>query len=312
MAAIGFELHFDPAGGGVQNGAVTEQVELRGEDGLRLVADAYGPADGPPAYFFHGSGQTRQSWGRAATELGRQGWRAYTVDHRGHGDSDRHDAGGYEHHDVAQDVLALCAAERRRPLVVGASLGGSAALVAQGEVDAQLYRGLVLVDITPTVDIAGARRIITFMSANPDGFATLEEAAAAIGAYRGADKGAPSPQGLTRVLRRNDAGRWNWHWDPRLLDSRRPWLDDPAAATAAQERLRGLMTGGAQRLDVPVLLVRGASSDVVTPDAARELLQIVPHATYVDVTDAGHMVAGDRNDAFTAAVLAFAAPLLEA
>lgn len=286
-----------------------ETVELRGEDGLRLVADAYGPPDGPPALFFHGSGQTRQSWGRAAVELGRQGWRAYTVDHRGHGDSDRHHAGRYEHRDVAQDVIALCAALHRRPLVIGASLGGSAALVAQGEVDEQLYRGLVLVDITPTVDVAGARRIIAFMSANPHGFATLEAAATAIGAYRGEGRGAPSPQGLTRVLRRDDAGRWHWHWDPRLLDSRKPWLADPAAAQQAQDRLRTLMTAGARRIEAPVLLVRGGSSDVVTPEAARELCALIPHAGYVDVTDAGHMVAGDRNDAFTIAVTEFAAPL---
>ena len=54
-----------------------------------------------------------------------------------------------------------------------------------------------------------------------------------------------------------------------------------------------------------------ASSDVVTPEAAAALLQLIPHAKFVDVADASHMVAGDRNDIFSAAVLEFALPLIE-
>jgi len=287
---------------------VSETVVLSGQNGLRLVADAFGPAGGPPALFLHGSGQTRQSWGRAAADLGAAGWRAYTVDHRGHGDSEWPEHSAYEHSDIAQDILAMCAEIGDRPLVVGASLGGSAALIAQGLSPVQQYRGLVLVDITPTVDIAGAQRILSFMSASPDGFASLEDAAEAIGAYRGAGKGVPSPAGLVRVLRQRGE-RWYWHWDPRLLDSRRRWMDDAGAAEAAQVHLRTMMAAGAAALAAPTLLVRGASSDVVTVEAAAELLELIPHATAIDVTGAGHMVAGDQNDPFSRAVSAFAAPL---
>lgn len=282
---------------------------LRGENGLALAADAYGPRNGDPALFFHGSGQTRQSWGHAAEALAEQGWRVHTVDHRGHGDSERSPTGAYEHADVANDIIAICATLHRPPLVIGASLGGGAALMALGKADPPTYRGLILVDIAPTVDMAGAKRIVAFMSANPEGFASLEEASVAIGQYRGAGKGAPSPAGLHRVLRRGDDQRWRWHWDPRLLDSRKVWLSDPDAARAAQDRLREGMLAGAGVLQAPVLLVRGGISDVVSPDAAKELVRAIPHARYVDVTDAGHMVAGDRNDAFTTEVLRFAAEL---
>jgi pimeloyl-ACP methyl ester carboxylesterase len=54
---------------------------------------------------------------------------------------------------------------------------------------------------------------------------------------------------------------------------------------------------------VPTLLVRGGSSDVVTREAVEVLLQLLPHARYVDVAEASHMVAGDRNNVFSAAVL---------
>jgi hypothetical protein len=135
-------------------------------------------------------------------------------------------------------------------------MGGIAALVAQGTSDAQLYRGLVLVDITPDIDMDGARRIISFMAAHPNGYANLEEAVDAIAAYRGPGRGKPSADGLTRVLRQGADGRWRWHWDPRLLDARRAWFADPAAAEIHRERMRTCMTAGVHRLDVPTLLVR--------------------------------------------------------
>jgi pimeloyl-ACP methyl ester carboxylesterase len=288
---------------------VNEIAELRGEHDLRLLADVYGPQDGPPALLLHGLGQSRQSWGRAAALLGEQGWRAYAVDHRGHGDSDRPEAAAYEHAVIGRDVVALCAGLAEPPLGIGASVGGAAALFAQATVDSQLYRGVVLVDITPDIDMDGGRRIIAFMSANPDGYADLEEAAGAIAAYRNG-RGRPSPDGLARVLRQGDDGRWRWHWDPRILDARRTWLDDPAAADAYRARARAGVVEGAQRLRVPTLLVRGGSSDVVTREAAAALLELIPQARFVDVLDATHMVAGDRNDVFSAEVLAFAAPLL--
>ena len=174
-----------------------EAVELAGEGGLRLVADAFGPRRGRPALLLHGLGQSRQSWGAAASRLAEQGWRAYTVDLRGHGDSDRPVASAYEHADVGRDVVALCAALAEPPLVIGASIGGAAALFAQSTTDEQLFCGLVLVDITPDVDMDGGRRIIAFMSANPDGYGSLDDAADAIGAYRGG-RGRPSPPGWPR------------------------------------------------------------------------------------------------------------------
>jgi non-heme chloroperoxidase len=291
---------------------MADRIDVFGAEGLRLVADVYGPADGPPALLLHGFGQTRQSWGRAAAELGKQGWRAYAVDQRGHGDSERSVSAAYQYPNFAADVLALREAMQRPPLVIGASMGGIAALVAQSTSDIQLFRGLILVDITPDIDIDGASRIISFMSANPDGYANLDEAVEAIAAYRGPGRGRPSADGLSRVLRQGPDSRWRWHWDPRLLDARRAWLADPKATEAYLEMIRVAMTTGVRKLDAPTMLVRGGSSDVVTREAAAALLEMLPHARYVDVADASHMVAGDRNDVFSAAVLEFALPLLPA
>jgi pimeloyl-ACP methyl ester carboxylesterase len=67
--------------------APRERVEFRGAGGIRLTADASGPVDGPPALLLHGGGQTRHAWGTTLESLGAAGWRAYTMDLRGHGES---------------------------------------------------------------------------------------------------------------------------------------------------------------------------------------------------------------------------------
>jgi len=71
----------------------------------------------------------------------------------------------------------------------------------------------------------------------------------------------------------------------------------------------GRLQAAARALRLPVLLVRGRMSDLLSADGARELQDLVPHARLVDVAGAGHMVAGDRNDAFTAAVIGFLSDL---
>ena len=87
-------------------------------DGLTLAADTYGPAEGPPVLLFHGGGQTRHAWGGTARLLGDKGWRATTVDLRGHGESDWPAAGdgsGYTLDEFAADVRAVAAVQSRPP-----------------------------------------------------------------------------------------------------------------------------------------------------------------------------------------------------
>jgi peroxiredoxin len=50
-------------------------------------------------------------------------------------------------------------------------------------------------------------------------------------------------------------------------------------------------------------------SDLVSETKAREFLERFPAVEFVDVSGAGHMVAGDRNDAFAKAVVEFLSDL---
>lgn len=274
------------------------------ESGVRLVGDAFGPRSGAPVILLGGAGQTRQSWGDTAGRLGDVGYHAVTIDQRGHGDSSWVDDTDYEMTHFVDDLVDVAQSFSQPPAVVGASLGGLAALIGTG---ARRLRpaALVLVDIAPRIELGGARRVLDFMAAHPDGFETLDEAVDAIAAYLPERERQPTKQGLDRVLRQHGE-RWRWHWDPNVLNGIGLILhgDEQTVSRRASEMNRRLLDA-ARNVDVPAMLVRGRLSDVVTTEGAHEFLEAVPGAEFVDVSGAGHMVAGDRNSAFTDAVIDF-------
>jgi pimeloyl-ACP methyl ester carboxylesterase len=278
-------------------------VQVAGADGVVLTADVGGPLDGPTVVLLHGGGQTRHSWSGTWRTLVDAGWRAWSFDMRGHGDSSWPDDGDYSLDGFADDVLAVTRTLPRPPILVGASLGGLSSLVAVAESPTQTgtARALVLVDVAHRVEVGGRDRIGEFMRAHLDGFATLEDAADAIAVY---NPHRPRPRdlsGLAKNLRRRDDGRWHWHWDPRFVDGKFGSDDETRASVIDPGRLEHAV----DTLTVPVLLVRGRSSDLLSEEGARDFLDRVPHAEFADVAGAGHMVAGDRNEVFNQAILGF-------
>jgi len=266
-------------------------------DGVQIVGDAWGDPADPPALLFHGGGQTRHAWKSTAAVLARHGYHAMAVDLRGHGDSGWSPDGNYAPDRFAADVRQMATSLGRKPILIGASLGGVSSLIAAGEAPQPIARALVLVDITPKIDPAGVSRIRGFMAAHiDDGFGSLEEAADAIAEYLPHRRRPKSLDGLRKNLRLGGDGRYRWHYDPALVH-------DPSRQRDPNREAR--LTKAAQNLDVPLLLVRGASSELVSAEIAREFVAKVPGARYVDVHGASHMVAGDVNDPFTDQVVAF-------
>jgi pimeloyl-ACP methyl ester carboxylesterase len=282
---------------------VAELTEFAGRDGNRLVADVEGDNSNPPVVLLHGGGQTRHSWGTTLSLLAQQGWRAYSVDLRGHGDSQWATDGDYTLDAFAGDVVAISRALHSSPALVGASLGGVASLAAIGEhPDERIARSLVLVDVAPRIEEVGSRRIGEFMIEHmEDGFASLDEVADAIQRYNPHRPRPTNLEGLTKNLRKRANGRWYWHWDPAFISGRLGGPDETRSSLVDPLRLQT----AARAIRVPTLLVRGRVSDLLSEEGARELLELVPHALMVDVAGAGHMVAGDRNDAFNDAVVTF-------
>lgn len=267
-----------------------------GRDGNHLAAETVGEEAAPPAILLHGGGQTRHAWGGTALALARDGWRAISIDQRGHGDSEWVEDGDYGFEAFAADVDAVARSLDTPPVLIGASLGGIASLIAVGELGTPA-RALILVDVAVRIERDGVNRIVDFMTARPDGFESLDEVADAIAEYLPHRRRPTDLSGLSKNLRRGEDGRYRWHWDPRFMIGRPPRTLDAGAPQR--------METAARNLALPTLLVRGRLSDLLSQEGARHFLELVPHSHFADVSEAGHMVAGDRNDLFTGAVTSF-------
>src|SRR5690348_8488047 len=134
------------------------------------------------------------------------------------------------------------------------------------------------------------------------GFGSLDEVADAIQEYNPHRPRPNDLDGLRTNLRERD-GRWYWHWDPKFIDgtAARPPVE-VTEVDRINSAVEAILAGG-----VPMLLVRGQMSDLVTRERADAFLQRFPAIEFVDVAGAGHMVAGDRNDLFADAVVSFLA-----
>jgi pimeloyl-ACP methyl ester carboxylesterase len=298
--------------------ATASALQLDGAAGVRLAADSFGDLGSPVVLMLHGGGQTRHAWRATAASLADAGWRAIAVDLRGHGESAHPRPAAYAPDDFADDIRALIeqitvaaapvgagaasggepavtpGAITEGPIVIGASLGGIAALLALVEPPAAPAAGLVLVDVGHRFQPRGGGRVVGFMEQHSDGFADLAEAGDAVAAYLPNRPRPRDTSGLRHNLRRKGE-RWIWHWDPEVLTAARSIMEDPSELSARLTRA----TAGLRQ---PCLLVRGAESDVLSAEIAREFVELAPSATLAEVPRAGHMVAGDDNDAFAAAI----------
>ena len=156
----------------------------------------------------------------------------------------------------------------------------------------------MIVDTAPRIEAEGVDGLRSFMTAKPEGFASLDEVADAIAAYNPHRPRPTNLGGLAKNLRQDPAGRFHWHWDPRFMS---PGERDPNLFVAREARMERC----AAALRLPTLLVRGGLSDLLSEAGAKGFLALCPHSEYVNITGATHMVAGDRNDRFADAVVDF-------
>ncbi|WP_084172440.1 alpha/beta fold hydrolase [Mycolicibacterium cosmeticum] len=279
-----------------------QTVTFRGVDDLTLVADEWNAGietDLPTVLLLHGGGQNRHSWKNTGQILAlgpgkHAGMHVVALDSRGHGDSDRSPTANYSVETLCADTLQVLYQIGRPVVLIGASMGGLTGILAAHEAGPNLVTKLVLVDVVPRFEKDGSARIRDFMFNHVHGFDSLEQAADAVAEYLPHRPKPRSAEGLKKNLRLRN-GRWYWHWDPAFLT--KPG-DDPFARVDKLEQ-------AAMNLTVPILLIRGRLSDVVSEEGVRDFLAKVPAAEFVELSDAGHTAAGDDNDAFTNVVVDF-------
>jgi len=260
---------------------------------LAIAAERFGHGNAKGRLvLLHGGGQTRHSWARSAANLARHGWDCTTFDLRGHGDSGW---GDYHLDNFVADLIAVAEQVGGPVTLVGASLGGLVSLLTAAT-RPELVRSLVLVDISTHMEPAGLERIKSFLTANPNGFATLEEVAAAIQGYNPGRKRDTNLAGLTKNVRQRADGRWHWHWDPAMIGQ---LFDNAGAESVAR------IKSAARRVEAPTLMIRAEGSDIVSDASQDELRSLIPHVECVTVPKTGHMLVGDDNDAFGRALSKF-------
>lgn len=265
--------------------------------GLRLVGERWDSAETPRgvALLLHGGGQRRHSWRKTGERLATQGWMTIAMDARGHGDSDWAPDGDYSMDALVEDLMAIRREVGEPMVLVGASMGGMTALLGEGE-RGGVARGLVLVDVVARLESKGVERIQAFLTQDPEGFASLDDAADAVAAYNPHRARPANPNGLRRNLRQGDDGRWRWHWDPAFLDGG----DEPNREVHYQRSI-----AAAGNISAPTMIVRGMQSDIVSAEGVAEMASLIPNVRSVEVEGAGHMVAGDDNDIFTTSLQSF-------
>lgn len=262
---------------------------------VTIVSGETGDISGIPVVFLHGAGQTRHAWRKTAELLGEQGFHVFTLDLRGHGDSSWSPQGDYSTDAFVADLKTIISCLPQLPILVGASLGGLMSLVAVGESVEPVARALVMVDVAPRIDMDGRARIIEFMQSNKRGFANADEAAEAVSAYLPHRPKPKDSSGLLRNLRKRPDGRYYWHWDPVFFDH----------PNATHNDLESRYEAAARKVHIPTLLVKGEHSELVTDESLRHFQEVIPGAEFVDVSGAHHMVVGDKNDAFSQAIVEF-------
>ena len=276
-----------------------QTVKFRGTGDIAMVADVWNraassAADRPTVLMLHGGGQNRHSWKGTGQILADKGMHVVALDSRGHGDSDRAPDGNYSVDALCGDTLAVIDQIGRPVILIGASMGGMTGMLVADAAGQEKVTKLVLVDVVPRYEKGGSARIREFMASGINGFESLDEAADAVAAYLPHRTRPRSPEGLKKNLRLRD-GRWYWHWDPAFLT--KP-ADDPFVRM-------DLLEQAAIDLRIPILLIRGKLSDVVSTEGVQDFLAKVPRAEFVELSDAGHTAAGDDNDAFTDVVVEF-------
>jgi pimeloyl-ACP methyl ester carboxylesterase len=264
-------------------------------NGLRFHYLTWGDPASPPILLYHGGGQTAHTWQRVANHLSDR-YRLIAPDARGHGDTEWSPNGDYGAFYSRDDSVALVEALGLREFVlVGMSMGGLTAMAYAAQPSARL-RGLVVVDVAPTVEDSGTERVMKFLRGQTV-FADLDEAIAVAHAFNPRRSVENLRQTLPANLRTLPDGRLAWKWDPALFSNAN-------APRRDQRRLHNLWEQVAQ-IACPVLVVHGRESDILTPENGRKLAATVRDGRFVSIAGAGHTVQGDNPHSLAEALEAF-------
>jgi esterase len=258
----------------------------------------WGRADAPPIVLLHGGHQSAHSWDLVSLHLA-QHYRVLALDQRGHGDSEWARDVVYSNHEMSLDAEAFIGAlGLGKPIVIGHSMGGRNAMLLLRRNQA-VARAAVIVDVGPELSDKGRATIAGFVQGNQE-FDDLEHFVRNVRQY----DPYRSREHIERTVKYNMLERADGKYvskcdsNPRRL-----------GIVRGSGPLENITLEDAAGFDLPVLLVRGANSNILAADAAERFAAALPRGTLVTVPDCGHNVHGQNTKGFIGALSGFLAGL---
>lgn len=231
---------------------------------------------GPAVVLLHGTTASLGVWDAVVERLG-ETVRTVAVDQRGHGRSGK-PAAGYDAAAYTADVLALVRELDCGPVVaVGHSLGARNAVVLAAE-HPGVVAGVVAVDYTPYVEPAVLDALETRVRGGDRAFASGTDVEAYL-----RERYPLLPADAVRRRRRYGYG-------PAGAGAALRPLADPGAMVRTVDGLRRDFAAETRAVGVPVTLLRGEHSAIVSPRAFAATRELRPDFRAVQVPGLDHYV----------------------
>jgi pimeloyl-ACP methyl ester carboxylesterase len=270
---------------------LSRQTVVRGH---RFHFTEWGEPGRPQILLLHGGNQSCHSWDLVSLHLADR-YHVFALDQRGHGDSEWSREIDYTIEAMVDDAAAFIDDQQLRdPIVFGHSMGGRVALTLALR-HAGIASALVIVDVGPELTDEGMRTIQNFVVHNVE-FDDLDVFLDNVAKY---DPFRPREH-IARTVKYNMLRRVDGKYMSKV-DHRR--LPTPNA---------DLTLGMVAALSLPVLIVRGAESNIFLPDAAERFAAALPQGQLVTVDATGHNVHSGNTPGFLSAVAPFLAELATA
>ncbi len=260
-------------------------------NGLRFHYRDWEGEGAPTLILLHGFARMARDWDPFAREMQKR-YRVLALDQRGHGETEW--AEDYSRVRMLEDLDAFVRAlELQRIILLGHSMGGRIAY-SYAASHPDVVEKLVIVDMGPEIMSSGVLRVQTIVQAK-DVFDSPEEAFHWAHAQNPRPPEAEQRARTLANLKPREDGKWTWRYDPALREPNRPMpRPDPEAQW---EMLR--------KIKCPMLIVRGAESDILSREAAERMAREIPNARLVQVPNSGHGVHTDNPSGFVEAVREF-------
>jgi pimeloyl-ACP methyl ester carboxylesterase len=274
-----------------------------GSDGLTIHVLEWS-SQGVPLLLLHGFGNEAHVWDDFAPLVAPY-YRVLAMDHRGHGDSDLDPEHRYGYDALVRDVEAVTAhLGIERLVLIGHSMGGRTAIRFAG-LHPERMAGLVIVDAGPDLDWRGVLKIRDDAARAPDSFETLREYESQVA------RALPmaGPEIISRLARHGTRQRADGRFESKLDPFFREGLKRTTSADAVSEETRSEtddLWAALRRIPCPTLVVRGAASDVLSPDTADRMVdEALAEGTLAVVAQSAHAVMIENPEGFNRAVADF-------